>query len=75
MKEDNAAAWAWLILLLSIVAFVAAFDLWAHFTGHKMMTTQFRLWLFNPVTGPFVVGGFVGIYAGLWAHWLIRKSS
>jgi hypothetical protein len=71
--EDSYAAYAWLILTVAVVLFVVAFDLWAHYTGHKMMTTQFRLWLFNPVTGPFIAAGWVGVFTGLTYHWFLKK--
>ena len=71
--EDHYAAWAWFILTVSIILYVVAFDLWAHYTHHKLMTTQFRLWLFNPVTGPFIFGAWVAIIAGLSYHWFLEK--
>lgn len=72
MKEDHYAAWAWLILTGIIVLFVAGFDVWAHYTGHKQMTDQFRQWLGDHVIGPFIFGGWVGIFAGLSWHWLVK---
>lgn len=72
--EDHYAAWAWLALTIALVVFVAAFDLWAHHTGHKLMTTQFRLWLSDPVVGPFIFGGWAGIIAGLTYHWFVKGA-
>lgn len=66
------AAWAWLILILSVTLYVVAFDLWAHFSGGVMMTTQFRLWLFDPYTGPFIAAGWSGLFIGLTYHWFLK---
>lgn len=74
MREDHNAAWAWLILTISIIVYVGAFDTWAHLTRHLLMTAQFRDWLFDPVTGPFIAAGWVGTFTGLTYHWFLRKS-
>jgi len=73
VPEDNFAAWAWLIIVSMIVIYVVCFDVWAAKTGHKLMTTQFRLWLFDPVTGPFIAAGWIGAWVGLTYHWFLRK--
>jgi hypothetical protein len=75
VSEDHHAAWAWLILTAAIVIFVAGFDIWAARTRHQMMTTQFRAWLFDPVTGPFFAGGWTGVFAGLTYHWFLRRHA
>jgi hypothetical protein len=67
-------AWAWLILTVIIVAFVVVFDLHAYLTHTGTMSGQFRVWLFNPNTGPFVFGGWVGIFVGLSFHWFEYKG-
>lgn len=72
--EDHYAAWAWLILVVSVAAYVASFDVWAKVSHHLMMTAQFRAWLFDPITGPFIAAGWVGLFAGLTYHWVLRKS-
>jgi hypothetical protein len=72
--EDHNAAWAWLVLAVSIIVYVAAFDIWAARTHHQLMTYQFRDWLFNPVTGPFVAAGWVGIFTGLTYHWFLKRK-
>lgn len=64
----NSAALAWLTLLIGVVCYVTAYDLWAHSSGHLMMTTQFRLWLSSPVAGPIIVGLWTGTWAGLTSH-------
>lgn len=53
------AAWAWLVLTVGVTFYVVAFDLFAYYSGARMMTIQFRLWLFDPVTGPFIAAGVV----------------
>src|SRR5258707_2266370 len=73
-NEDHYASWAWLALTAAVVLFVAGFDLWAHYTGHKLMTTQFRLWLGDPVIGPFIFGAWVAVFAGLTYHWFLKGS-
>lgn len=65
------AAWAWVGLAGVIVAWVAAFDVWAHYTTHLSMSAQFTAWLHGELTGPLVMGLFVGALAGLWWHWLV----
>ena len=67
-------AWAWLILAVIIVAFVVVFDVHAYFTHAGTMSGQFRAWLFSPVTGPFIFGGWVGIFVGLTFHWFEWKG-
>ena len=70
--EDHYAGWAWLILVAGMALYVVAFDLWAHSTRHLLMTSQFRLWLFDPVTGPFIAAVWVGVFTGLTYHWFLR---
>jgi len=72
--EDHYASWAWLILTTLLVVYVAGFDVWAHYTGHKLMTTQFRLWLGDPVTGPFIFGGWIAVFSGLTYHWFLKGT-
>jgi hypothetical protein len=66
--------WAWLILTIIVVVFVVVFDVHAAFTHSETMTGRFRDWLFNPVTGPFIFGGWVAIFAGLTYHWFLKKG-
>ena len=73
VPEDHFAAWAWLGLTTFIVVYVVVFDVWAQVTGHKLMTTQFRLWLFDPVVGPFIAAVWCGVFIGLTYHWFLRK--
>lgn len=68
------AALAWLMLLLGIITYVACYDVWAFHTGHLMMTTQFRLWLSDPVIGPITVGLWIGTWVGLTAHLFLRQG-
>lgn len=66
------AAWAWLWLAAGVTVYVTVFDLTARHRGVLLMTVQFRDWLFDPVTGPFLWAGWVGLFAGLTWHWLTR---
>lgn len=68
------ASIAWLILLLGIISYVAVYDIWAYKTSHLMMTTQFRLWLSDPVIGPITIGLWVGTWIGLTAHLFLRSG-
>lgn len=68
------AAWAWLILTVAVALYVIVFDVHAAVSGGRMMTTQFRLWLFDPVTGPFIAAGWCGLFIGLTYHWFLRKG-
>jgi hypothetical protein len=70
----NSALLAWLILVASIAAYVAAYDLWAYRTGHRMMTTQFRDWLHQEVAGPIVMGLWGGVFVALSFHFLVRAT-
>ena len=74
MGHDHHAAWAWLILIVAIVIFVVIFDVWASITHHKLMTTQFRLWLGDPVIGPFIFAAWVAVFAGLTYHWFLKGT-
>lgn len=66
------AAWAWLYLVLGVTVYVAVFDVTAHRRGVLTMTAQFRDWLFDPVTGPFIWAGTVAVVAGFLWHMLVR---
>lgn len=68
----DSAALAWAGILLLIFAYVLAYDLWAHFSGHLTMTAQFRNWLGDPVAGPVMAALWVGIFVGLSFHFLVR---
>lgn len=62
------AAWAWLVLVVGIVVYVAVFDVLA-ITGHRpTMSAQFHAWLYSGVTGPFILGAFAGVFVGLLYH-------
>jgi hypothetical protein len=74
IPDDQHAAWAWLILTVIVVGYVVAFDVWAKVTHHYLMTDQFRLWLFNPYTGPFIMAGWIGLFAGLTYHWFLKRG-
>lgn len=62
-------AWAWLVLAVIVVAFVVVFDVHATLAHTETMSGRFRDWLFSPVIGPFIAGGWVGIFVGLTYHW------
>ena len=66
------ASYAWLILASGVVIFVAVFDVHAHFNGLPTMTGQMQSWLSGEVTGPFIFGGWFGLFAGLMYHFFLR---
>jgi uncharacterized membrane protein YedE/YeeE len=68
----NPASWAWVVLAAVIVVGVTAFDVWAHFAGQVSMSAQLRTWLSGELTGPLVVGLWMGLFFGLLWHWIVR---
>lgn len=66
---------AWLVLLIGVTLYVVAWDLYAYYTHGVMMTTQFREWLGDPVTGPFIMAGWVGLFVGLTYHWFLKGTN
>jgi hypothetical protein len=71
----DSALLAWLVLVAAIAAYVAVYDVWAWKTGHRMMTTQFRLWLHQTVAGPIVMGLWAGVFVALSFHFLVKGKS
>lgn len=69
MPVNWSAAWAWLILAVFVIAYVAVFDVHAYLAHTATMSGQFRAWLFNPSVGPFAFAIWVGIFTGLTFHW------
>jgi len=65
--------WAWLILAVIIVAFVAVFDAHAAAAHTETMTGRMRDWIADPVAGPFIVGGWVALFAGLMWHFFVKS--
>lgn len=70
-SPDSAVA-AWIVLLVGIFLFVLIYDLWAHFSGHLTMTSEFRNWLKGPVSGPVTFALWVAIPAGLSYHFFVH---
>lgn len=71
----ESAAFAWLVLLVAIFLYVLVYDLWAYtHPPHRMMTTQFRLWLTEPFAGPVVLGCWGGIFLALTFHFIVRAT-
>ncbi len=71
MGRDS-AVWAWVGLLTVIVVWVVSYDVWAKVTHHLTMTTQFRMWLQDEVTGPFIFALFIAVPVGLMYHFLVK---
>ena len=68
----ESAAFAWLILFVLVNVYWITYDLWAHYTGHKAMTTQFRDWLHEPIAGPVIAGLWAGIFIAFTFHFLVK---
>lgn len=68
----ESAALAWLVLFVLVNAYWISYDVWAHSTGHRMMTTQFRDWLHETVAGPLIAGLWVGIFVAFTFHFLYK---
>ena len=68
----ESAAFAWFGLAILVNAYWIGYDLWAHYTGHKAMTTQFRLWLHETVVGPIIAGLWVGVFVAFTFHFVVR---
>jgi amino acid transporter len=75
LDADNwSPAWAWLILVIFVVVYVVVFDLHAFLVHGETMTGQMRDWIYDQVTGPFIVGGWIAVFAGLMWHFLVRNK-
>ena len=70
--DGDSAVLAWVGIALLIFAYVLAYDLWAHFTGHLTMTSQFRNWLIEPIAGPVMAALWVAVFVGLSFHFLVH---
>jgi uncharacterized membrane protein YedE/YeeE len=68
----NPASWAWVALATIIILGVAVFDTWAYFAGQVSMSAQLRTWLSGELTGPLVVGLWMGLFFALLWHWIVR---
>lgn len=73
--SQDSALLAWVGILLFIFCYVLAYDLWAHFSGHRTMTGQFREWLVQPVAGPVIAGLWIGLFVGLTFHFVVRGKA
>ena len=71
-QSAESATLAWAGCLLMIFLYVLAYDLWAHFSNHRTMTNQFRVWMTEPVAGPIIMGLYIGIFVGLTFHFLVH---
>ena len=72
--SSESALLAWVGIAVLIFCYVFAYDLWAYKTGHKMMTTQFRDWLTEPVAGPVIAAVWVAVFVGLTFHFLVKSA-
>lgn len=70
--SSTSAVLAWVGILVFIFLYVLAYDLWAHFSGHRTMTGQFRSWLHDPIMGPIIAGVWIGLFVGLTFHFIVR---
>ena len=70
----ESAVLAWLGLFVLVNAYWVVYDLWAHSTGHLMMTTQVRRWVHETVAGPGIAGLWVGIFIAFSYHFLVTSK-
>lgn len=70
--SQDSALLAWVGIFVFILSYVVAYDLWAHFSGHKTMTAGFRDWLSGPVTGPIIAALWIGVFVGLTFHFVVK---
>jgi len=68
----DSAVLAWIGIAVGIFAYVLAYDLWAHYSGHLTMTSQFRKWLTEPVMGPLMFGLWVAVPVALTYHFIVK---
>lgn len=73
--SKDSASLAWLGITVFIISYVVAYDLWAHFSGHRTMTAQFTDWLHETVAGPILAGLWIGIFVGLTFHFVTHKGT
>ena len=67
------AAWAWLVLVVVIAAYVTVFDVLAVMGHRPTMSAQFHAWLYAPAVGPFILGAFAGVVVGLIYHLFMTR--
>lgn len=67
--------WAWLGIAILVIAFVAIFDIHASIAGTETMSGRMRDWIFDEVIGPFIVGAWIAVFAGLMWHFFTRNVS
>ena len=63
-------AWAWLVLLLGVTAYVVAYDVWAELGHHHTLSRQMHDWLFQPTPATFILAGLAGLLVGLMVHFI-----
>lgn len=63
----DSATLAWIGIAVLVISYVVAYDLWAHFAGHRLMT------LHHPVAGPIIFALWVAVPVGLTYHFLMPK--
>lgn len=69
----NSAAWAWVVLIVSIVLYVVGYDVWATVSNHQTMSGEFHNLMQHQILGPALVALWVGASTGLIYHFLINK--
>lgn len=73
--NKESAALAWLVLFVLINVYWIGYDLWAHFSGHKAMTTQMRDWLHETLAGPLIFGLLGFVVCAFYYHMLVKAST
>lgn len=70
----ESAALAWLVLFVGINVYWIGYDIWAHYTAHKAMTTQFRDWLHETLAGPLIMGACGFVVFAFFFHMLVQAT-
>lgn len=73
--DGDSAVFAWIGILVVIFLYVLCYDLWAHYTNHLTMTSQFQKWLREPIMGPVIFALWIALPVGITYHFLVKAKS
>jgi hypothetical protein len=73
--ESNIGIWLWFALLVGTNVAWISMDLWLHYNGHELLTSEFKEGLKAPVWGPFLAFMVAGTVAAFIWHMLASRSA
>lgn len=73
MDESSIGIWLWFVLFVGVNVTWISMDLWLHYHGHELLTTEFKEGLANPVIGPFLMGAVAFTITAFLVHMLTTK--